>query len=127
MKFNIESTDPLVLIYGRAYTFCDETALQRLPASPIDRLPFFKKLLFSHILCAFQLQNSAWNNYSKLNFWPNVVITKGIAQGVSNIGPDLDRVRKQYVAKIVQNFATRELRRTASKEKLFLLLNILHF
>ena len=39
--------------------------------------------------------------------WANVVITQGIVQGVSNIGPSLDRVRKQYWAKIVQNFATR--------------------
>ena len=39
--------------------------------------------------------------------WANVVITQGIAQGVSNIGRSLGRVRKQYWAKIVQNFATR--------------------
>ena len=37
--------------------------------------------------------------------WANVVIT----QGVSNIGPGLDRVRKQYWAKNVQNFATRDI------------------
>ena len=41
--------------------------------------------------------------------WANVVVTQGIAQGVSNIGPSLGRVRKQYWAKIVHNFATREL------------------
>ena len=40
--------------------------------------------------------------------WANVVVTQGIAQGVSNIGPSLGRVRKQYWAKIVHNFATRE-------------------
>ena len=39
--------------------------------------------------------------------WANVVITQGIAQGVYNIGPGSDRVRKQYWAKIVHNFATR--------------------
>ena len=39
--------------------------------------------------------------------WANVVITQGIAQGMSNIGPGLDRARKQYWAKIVKNFATR--------------------
>ena len=39
--------------------------------------------------------------------WANVVVTQGIAQGVSNIGPSLGRVRKQYWAKIVHNFATR--------------------
>ena len=41
--------------------------------------------------------------------WANVVVTQGIAQGVSNIGPSLGRVRKQYWAKIVHNFATREI------------------
>ena len=40
--------------------------------------------------------------------WANVVITQGFAQGVSNIGPCLGRVRKQYWAKIVQNNATRD-------------------
>ena len=41
--------------------------------------------------------------------WANVVITQGIAKDVSNIGPSpsLGRVRKQYWAKIVHNFATR--------------------
>ena len=38
--------------------------------------------------------------------WANVVITQGIAQGVSNIGP-MGHVRKQYWAKIVHNLATR--------------------
>ena len=41
--------------------------------------------------------------------WANVVVTQGIAQGVSNIGPSLGRVRKKYWAKIFHNFATRAM------------------
>ena len=37
----------------------------------------------------------------------NVGHTLGNALGDDNISPGLDRVRKQYWAKIVQNFATR--------------------
>ena len=57
----------------------------------------------------------SWTKCPALRFrfeWtnqPNVVITQDIAQGVSNIGPGLDCVRKQYWDKMVQNFATRGL------------------